>query len=499
MLIITLFLPVVGYSAADSVSHGAYFNSPADSSGIFLALKLSAKELKTKTGVYTLENGGKSLAARLWLIDHAVKSLDIQYYSVARNVTGVITCEHIVRAADRGVKVRLLVDDAASRMNAYEVRVLDKHENIEIRVYNAGLKVGRIDKRLTKLAANSNRLLRRMHNKTMVVDEQVTIAGGRNVSNEYFDFGKKYNFRDRDVMLFGKASVSAEKSFNLFWGDKLTVTVEELVGNIKGPFDIRELFDKVKKLFNDTLAYGPSIRAHINAFPAEIANARRDGRFLLLEAVSFVSDVPGKNEEKKERTGGATTDTIIALIRSARHTVDIQSPYFITNDETKKLLRETVDRGLKVRIITNSLGSTDNYEAFSGYQRDRKGNLATGVELHEFRPNAAVRFDLMIPDVQAKNQHRSVYGLHSKTMIIDEYISVIGSYNLDPRSANLNTECIVIIRSKEAAKNLARYVEEEFLPRNSWLTTSDFNPDSEASWKKRFKAFSRRIFPKKLL
>jgi cardiolipin synthase C len=500
-LICILFFPVFSLVEANSVVQlrQMYHQNPPDTAVIYSLLNLPSHDLKKKTGVYTLEVGGESLATRLWLIANSKRSLDIQYYSFARNITGILFCTYLVNAADRGVKVRLLVDEAANRMNAYEIKVLDAHENIEIRVYNAGLKLGRADRKLKQLYDNRNRLLRRMHNKTMVIDGQAAITGGRNVSDEYFDFDGRYNFRDRDVLLLGEAVATAGESFRLFWDDRRTVSVEQLYGKSRKPFDFRELFDKLNSKVNDTTAYGPAIREHISSFPAKIAKARRSGGFFMVDAVSFVSDVPGKNEDKKERLGGICTDTIIALIRSARHTLDIQSPYLITTDEVKQLLRETVQRGVKVRILTNSLASTDNLEAFSGYQRDRKGNLATGVEIYEFRPDPAVRFSLSIPDLQSELHYKPVYGLHSKTMIVDGRTSVIGSYNLDPRSANYNTECVAVIRSESVAKNLALYLEEEFLPRNAWRITPAFNPDKEASLRKRFKAFTRRVLPKKLL
>jgi putative cardiolipin synthase len=384
-------------------------------------------------------------------------------------------------------------------MNSFELNVLDAHENIEIRVYNAGLKTGRIDKRVKKLAKNHNRILRRMHNKVLVVDGEVALTGGRNVCDEYFDYSRKYNFRDRDILFFGKAAKQALSSFNGFWEDSLTVTVESLSGKGKQKFSLGVLFGGLKKILHDTSEYAKEIRKHVQEFPSEIEKAKKEELFLVLDEVSFISDVPGKNENKPHRKGGRTTDTIVALIRSAKRTLDIQSPYFITTDEMKQLLKETVARGVKVRVVTNSLASTDNHEAFSGYQRDRKGNLGTGVELYEFRPDPAVRFTLSIPDVQAKEQYKAVYGLHAKSMVVDGRVSVVGSYNLDPRSANLNTECIVVIRSDEAAKNLSRFIDEDYRPQNAWHITKDYNPDKEASLKKRIIAFSRRVIPKKVL
>lgn len=470
----------------------------SDSITIYKALSITSDNIKKRTGVYTLENGGKSFIARLWLFDHAQKSIDIQYYSFAKDVTGRIACGRIIQAAEKGVKIRILIDDAASRMRSYEIRLLDSHENIEIRVYNAGLMLGRLDRRIWKLAKNSNRLLRRMHNKTITFDDEVCITGGRNIADEYFDYDHKYNFRDRDVMIMGQAVNDVKISFDKFWNDTLTVRYSELSGRSEK----EQLNDRARlnRLQEDAAKdFSADMKEKVKQFPDELNSAHKSGDLVWVRQISFVSDIPGKNEEKEKRKGGVCTDSLISLFKSAKATIDIQSPYFIITDEAKQLITETIQRGVKIRLLTNSLASTDNHEAFSGYQKDRETILKLGVLVYEFKPDAQVRFKLMIPEVQAALKYKPVYGLHSKTMIIDGITTVIGSYNFDPRSANLNTECITIIRSGDVAKNLSGYIEEEFLPENAWQVTLEKNYDCKASLKKRMKVASRRIVPKKLL
>jgi putative cardiolipin synthase len=471
-----------------------------DSTSISKALSLSKENMRTKSGIYTLENGGQSLLARLWFFENAQRSIDIQYYSFSKDVTGLIASDRIVRAADRGVKIRLLIDDAASRMYSHEIQLLDSHDNIEIRVYNAGLMLGRPVRRVKKLAKNHNRLLRRMHNKTLTIDGQASIIGGRNIADEYFDYDHRYNFRDRDVLILGKTIAEVKSSFEKFWNDKLTVPYSELSGKSnKKIYNEPKRFERLHQDAENKKEFSGEMREKVKTFPKEIKTAQESGELVWVEHVSFISDVPGKNEDRKDREGGICTDSMLNLIRQAKTSIDIQSPYFITTEEGIQVIREAIQRGIKIRLLTNSLASTDNHEAFSGYQKERKKNLKAGIHIYEFKPDAQVRFKRMIPEVQAGLNYKPVYGLHSKTIIIDKFITVIGSYNLDPRSVNYNTECISVIRSAGVAQNVLKYIEEEYLPENAWQISEDYNPDAEAKMKNRLKVASRWIIPKKLL
>jgi cardiolipin synthase C len=472
-------------------------NSPGlytDAATIDSALSFSTEEMKIKTGIYLLENGGQSLTARLWSFAHAKKSIDIQYYSFSKDITGLLACEYILNAAKKGIKVRLLIDDAACRMSNYEMRVFDSHPNIEIRVYNAGLKLGRPDRRMRKIAKNHNRVLRRMHNKSVTIDGEVSIVGGRNIADEYFDYHHKYNFRDRDIVMFGKAAGEVTASFEKFWNDSLTVSFAELSG-------------RKKKISNDPgrfccllpKSFPTEIKEKLKNFSKNLKAAEKTGELIWLTDVAFVSDIPGKNENRQKREGGVCTDSLYNLIRQAKTSIDIQSPYFIPTDEGDKLIKETIQRGVKIRLLTNSLASIDLTEAFSGYQKGRKRTLETGLRIFEFKPDAQERFKLMTPEVQSVLKYKPVYGFHCKTIIIDRKIVVIGSYNVDPRSANYNTECISIIRSSQVAQNVLKYTEDEFLPENSWESTLHSDPDHKAPVKKRIKAFLFKIFPRKIL
>lgn len=471
-----------------------------DSLSLTKALEVVADSMRTQTGVYVLEDGGGSLVARAWLAEYAERTIDIQYFIFSPDNVGLIACDYLVRAADRGVKVRLLVDDIMVDAGVHEILTLDSHENIDIKIYNPGVNLGKnIYTKLKKFATDFRGANQRMHNKTFIVDGNVTITGGRNIADEYFDYDHKYNFRDRDVLLMGKVNASIARSFEEFWNSSLSVPVHELVTEEENSFSDSTRFDRLHQYACNPENFWPQVRDRIQNLHRTFEDFRTSENLVWLEDVAFVSDVPGKNTSTTLGGSGVCTDTLVNLIEKATISLDIQSPYLITSEESRKLFSDAIKRGVKIRILTNSMASTDNMEAFSGYQRDRKELLETGVRIFEFKPDAAERFQVMTGALQEKLDFTPIFGLHAKSMVVDGKVAVIGTFNLDPRSANLNTECVTIIRSKKIASGVLSGMEVEFNPENSWETTLNFNPDSEASKSKRIKTWTRKIVPKKIL
>ena len=234
--------------------------------------------------------------------------------------------------------------------------------------------------------------------------------------------------------------------------------------------------------------------------PREFQKAQASGSLVWSDSVQFISDLPGKNDGSQGLAGGGVaTDSLVSLIQRAKSSILIQSPYLITTEVSQQLFKAAVDRGVTVKILTNSLSSTDNLEAFSGYQRDREKLLEAGVKIYEFKPDAAVRFEVMTGALQKKMDFTPVFGLHAKSMVIDDDIAVIGTFNLDPRSANLNTECIVVIYDRKVTADLRHAMEVDIRQENAWETTLDFNPDAEAGRAKRFKVWLRGVMPKSIL
>ena len=472
-----------------------------DSLSLSKELESISDSMKRKTGVYVLEDGGGSLITRAWLSEYAEKTIDIQYFIFSTDNVGLIACDYLVRAADRGVKVRILVDDIMVEASGHDILTLDSHENISIKIYNPGVNLGKnIVSKLKKYSTDFRSANQRMHNKTFTVDGKISITGGRNIADEYFDYDHEYNFRDRDVLLMGKVTDNIQNSFDKFWNCSLSIPVKDIVKeDSSGPMN-KNRFGKLHQYACNPDNFWPQVRERIKDIPFAFKTIMNSGELVWLDSVIFVSDVPGKNDGSKGLSGGGVcTDALINLVKQAKISIDIQSPYLITTALSQNIFREAVARGVKVRILTNSLASTDNLEAFSGYQRDRKKLLETGVKIFEFRPDATERYKIMTGALQTKLNYSPTFGLHAKSMVVDGKITIIGTFNLDPRSANLNTECVAIIKSEKISQGVLKGMEEEFKPENSWETILTSNPDSKADFKKRLKTMTRKIVPKDIL
>jgi len=454
-----------------------------------------------KTGAYVLEDGSGSMLLRAWLTQHAEKTIDIQYFIFSMDNIGLIACDYLVRAADRGVKIRLLVDDILIDAEFDDVLVLSSHENISIKIYNPGLNLGKgIFGKIKKLATDFRGANQRMHNKTCIVDEQLIITGGRNIADEYFDYDHEYNFRDRDIFLIGDPNDQVQTSFDQFWNSDLSVDIATLTDKMPERVNDENKFAPLHQYCCNPDNFWPEIRTGIENLQTAFTQIKESDKIIWLDSIEFISDLPGKNEDTKGLGGGGiTTSKLIELVQNAKESIDIQTPYLVTTELSRGLFTEAVKRGVKIRILTNSLASTDNLEAFAGYQSDRKELLETGVRIFEFKPDAPVRKKLMTGALHQNLEQIPVFGLHAKSMVIDDKTSVIGTFNLDPRSANLNTECFVIAHSEQLTKGVLHGMEIEFQKENAWETTLDYNPDKEVSRKKRIKAWTRKIVPKGVL
>ena len=455
----------------------------------------------SKTGVFVLEDGDGSMVARAWLCENAEKTIDIQYFIFSADNVGLIAADYLVRAADRGVKVRILIDDIMVEADEKKLLTIDSHKNISVKIYNSSINVGKnIVEKVNSLTNNFIGANQRMHNKTFTVDGKVVITGGRNIADEYFDYDHKYNFRDRDVLLIGGVVSNVQRSFNDFWNSPISKRLADLVDTSKFNFNDINRFEQLHQYACDSNNFWPQVREKVKNIPTVFDDIQRSGKLQWVDSVEFVSDKPGKNDGTHGLEGGGmSTTALINLVKQAKKSIVIQTPYLITTKLGKDLFKDAVARGVQVKIMTNSLASTDNLEAFSGYQRDRDLLLLAGVRIYEYKPDAAIRFKIMTGALQKKIDYSPVFGLHAKSMVIDDAITVIGTFNLDPRSANLNTECLTIIYSENITKDVLAGMEEELKPENCWETTARFNPDSEAGLKKNLKLMPMKVIPKGIL
>lgn len=456
------------------------------------------EQMKKSTGVYVLEQGTEAMFSRAWLSDQAQESIDIQYFIFSADNIGLIAVDYLVKAADRGVKIRLLVDDFMVDANGDELLKLASHKNLSIRIYNPMANIGKnIAQKLYKLTTDFHGFNQRMHNKTFTVDGKVSITGGRNVADEYFGYDHEFNFRDRDVLVLGGVTNDIQTSFNQFWDDSLSIPIENLIVSNK-PIDTN--FDALHEYACNPANFVPKVRNQINDLPAVFKEIVNSKQLHWVEGVEYISDIPGKNQSNKFLGGGGiTTDRLISLVKSSNKSITIQTPYLVTTDLSRDLFKELIAKGVEIKILTNSLSSNDNLEAFSGYQRDRKKLLKMGVKIYEFKPDAKIRQKIMSDVMQGQLKTIPVFGLHAKSMVIDDNITVIGTFNVDPRSANLNTESITIIPSKEVSASVKKGMLDEMLPENAWRVTLKWNPDGEESVMKQIGVKLRRVVPKSVL
>lgn len=448
------------------------------------------------TGAYILEYGEESLVSRAWLTQHATRSIDVQYFIWSTDNIGILASEALLSAAERGVKVRVLVDDFLLDVDEQSLLALAAHPNVEIRIYNPQYSVGTSTlQRVWRVATGFRRVNQRMHDKTAIFDNLVGITGGRNMADEYFDYDHAYNFRDRDVLLLGRAVNEMTAHFETFWQSPLAVPVEQLLddpAHQPRPEQVNEQWQALRDYAARPENFEPAVRQMLASLPTQFPTLVQH---LAWGEAQFIGDEPGKNSRRLSLAGGSQTTSFLAQqLASAQQSVLIQSPYMVMPDGGIELLRQLVERGVRVRVSTNSLASTDNLMAFSGYQKQRPRLLEAGVELYEFRPDPAVQLELLrrYPRLQSG---QPVFALHAKSMVIDGTQLFIGTFNVDPRSANLNTEVGLFMHNPTLAAQLAASIERDIQPENSRQATREFNPDTEVSLAKRVHTGFYRALP----
>jgi putative cardiolipin synthase len=403
----------------------------------------------------------------------AERSIDAQYYIWHDDITGAMLMRALLDAADRGVRVRLLLDDNNTKGLDGALALLDAHPNIEVRLFNP---FANRANRIADYATDFSRLNRRMHNKSFTVDNQITVVGGRNIGDEYFGAADAMEFADLDVVAAGAVVSDVSRQFDAYWNAPPAYPAQSLTGASSA-----DAAAQVRARWAQMAAEPRAARyvQAVNETPL-VRELLADRVPLEWMAARLVYDDPAKVLQPPERSETHMLPRLIAALGEPKTELDLVSPYFVPGDDGTQALRALADRGVKVRVLTNSLSATDVGPVYAGYQKYREALLRGGnLRLFELKRTAPEGTET------ADKQRRGIgsssdAGLHAKTFAADRQRIFVGSFNLDPRSARLNTEMGVVLDSAAMASRLSGLFDRE-IPRTQYEVrlTKD---DSSVEW-----------------
>jgi putative cardiolipin synthase len=421
-------------------------------------------------GLRLLPNGDHALDARLALIRRAERSLDLQYYAWNDDDTGRQLLAALREAGQRGVRVRLLVDDLHAGAVQPLLAGLDAHAGIEVRLFNPlPVREGSVAGRVLGSLHDFDRINHRMHNKLFIADAALAVIGGRNIGDEYFMRSPVANFVDLDVLVAGPVVAEMAAVFDRYWNNDRAWPVQGLGGDILGAA-LRARFDEAVAAAPVGLDAEPRDRLGRTSVSAQLDAGRVE---LLAAPVRLLADAPdkqrcpGEDDATCASADPSTVDELHAAMRRARHELKITSPYFVPGASGMAMLQEVSSRGASIRLLTNSLGATDEPLVHWGYARYRPAMLELGVQIRELSPNLITRTHAF------GSFGRSAARLHAKVVVIDGRWVALGSANMDQRSARLNTEMALLVDSPALAAELARLASAEALAGSYRLRLGD--------------------------
>ncbi|MDJ0786601.1 MAG: phospholipase D family protein [Myxococcota bacterium] len=435
-------------------------HAPADSGPLAELARSAVERGGGDPGFILLDDNEDALRQRLRLVDAATVSVDLQTYLWSDDATGRLLARRLLAAADRGVRVRLLVDDflAGDGRDAASVAL---HENVSIRYYNPwpSRRVGALPVVLGWLTHPE--LNHRMHNKVLIADGRAAVAGGRNVADEYFGLNPRLNFRDVDVLTVGPTVAGLAEAFDDYWNDEWSVPIHQLRERPgEAALDVaREEILAVSEADRERLTRFAESPAHgVDVLP-------------LLERLRFGLGEAVQDDPGAARAGGAPDQVFLSLDRlleGIERELVIISAYFVPDAEVVAYFGELTSRGIEVRVITNSLGSNNHAIASSQYKRMRRPLLEAGVELFEMRHDAAVLAEVNTPPVEARSMV-----LHAKAVLVDRERAYIGGLNLSPRGVLTNTENGLLIAEPGLVREAAELADSDASPDNAWRVELD--------------------------
>ena len=445
-----------------------------------------------------VSDGPEGFATRAQAARIAGRSIDVQTYIWKGDTTGVALASVLVQAADRGVKVRLLVDDMDARAKDDGLSAVDAHPNIEVRMFNPLPSRSGTFAFAADFLGDVKRLNHRMHNKTWIADNRLAIVGGRNLGDEYFGASADVNFVDLDFAMIGPVVRDASASFDRYWNSEVVYPIAllspakvnpEALERLRGRLDAA-LEEAKKSKYADAMRSDDAVARLVN----------NDWPMIWTSTYRFIADDPAKATKKPDPKNSEVLAAMLPLLLGAKKDVTIISPYFVPGKVGTDKLIQSVEAGKNVRILTNSLAANDVAMVYGAYEEYREDLLAGGVQLWELKP------------IHGSETTYSMFGsggssLHTKGLAVDAETLVVGSYNLDARSTDLNTEQVVMVGSTVLAQQFMGIFDGQIAGERSWkvslsdgqtqwtdgLATHDSAPEASAG--RKFQAWLARALP----
>lgn len=420
-----------------------------------------------ESGVRLISDASEALLARIALADRARYSIDLQYYAFHSDATGELLADHLLAAADRGVRVRLLLDDLHVAGNDKVLRALDGHPKIEIRLFNPFLeRKSSLWSMGKQFAGDFSRLNRRMHNKAFVADSTMAIVGGRNIGDEYFDASGNVNFRDLDVLVVGPVVSEIGTAFDTYWNSAQSFPIGAFHHKALNPAEAASIREDIKvnaRLFSQS-NYAQNLVTRAGDPTREMPAS--DWAW---GPATYLADDPEKANPATGNEGLIMAPAIRAWTDSAQHQLTLINPYFLPGKRGVAYLQTLRERGVEVQVLTNSLASTDAGDVYNAYASYRPPLLKMGVNLYELKPDAQGGHG----GSHFFSSSSGSNSLHAKAIVVDGSHAFVGSMNLDPRSVDLNTEDGVIIDSPVLAKALLTIFADATKPTHSYSVLLD--------------------------
>ena len=433
-------------------SHSLAISGPATSIDEMIAPL--TRDRPDQTGLVLVEGNLDAFAVRALTARHSGRSLDVMYYIWKRDLTGRLLASELVKAADRGVRVRVLLDDLNAYGHDKTWLTLDTHPNMAVRLFNPVRNREGVFRRGVEMLLRAFSATRRMHTKAWISDGQLALIGGRNIGDAYFDAGISANFRDLDLLVLGKSVQQTADLFDKYWNSAAALPIRAL--HPRRRIAPARLTRSLASAEQSSQARPYLQQLHARKSIREMLSG--DNRISWTSQAAVIADPP-------EKAMGAAQDAWLInflrpVISSASHDLQIMSPYFVPRQPGTNLLVSLVRRGVRVRVLTNSLAATDVMAVHGAYARWREALLAGGVELFELKPYATHKRDSLFGS--------SVASLHTKAFTVDDRTGFVGSMNFDPRSASLNCEMGIQFEHPSLTREIQRVFADQSSPQKSY-------------------------------